>query len=65
VNGKKIDEWVADDRLPAKKMGGDSSTRRRMHDVNLLAGDEIRIEGTPQGEELAGIDYIEILPEPE
>lgn len=65
ANGRKLDEWVADDHLPAKKMGGDSSTRRRMRDVDLLAGDEIRIEGTPDGEELAGIDYIEILPERE
>lgn len=62
-NGRKIDEWVADDHLPAKKIGGDSSTRRRIHNVHLLAGDEIRMEGMPEGEEHAGIDYIEILPE--
>jgi hypothetical protein len=49
--------------LPAKKIGGDSSTRRRIHGVILRKGDEVRIEGVPDGEEKAGIDYIEIFPE--
>jgi alpha-glucuronidase len=65
VNGRKVDEWVADGHLPAKKIGGDSSTRRRIHGVNLRAGDEIRMEGIPDGEERAGADYVEIFPERE
>ena len=63
VNSSQVDEWRADDHLPAKKMGGDSSTRRRIHGVNLANGDEIRIEGIAEGEEKAGLDYIEIFPE--
>ena len=63
VNGRQVDEWRADDHLPAKKMGGDSSTRRRIHGVNLRSGDEIRIEGIADREEKAGLDYIEIFPE--
>jgi alpha-glucuronidase len=62
VNGQKVDEWVADDHLPAKKIGGDSSTRRRIQGVNLRNGDEVRIEGIPDGEEEAGLDYVEVLP---
>ena len=65
VNGRKVDEWVADDHLPAQKIGGDSSTRRRIYRVELSRGDEIRIEGIPEGEERAGLDYVEIFPEPE
>jgi len=65
VNGRKVDEWVADDQLPAKKIGGDSSTRRRVHHVELQPGDEIRIEGIPDGDERAGLDYVEIFPERE
>jgi len=65
VNGRMVDQWVADDHLPAKKAGADSSTRRRIHDVELRPGDEIRIEGIPDGEEHAGLDYVEIFPERE
>jgi alpha-glucuronidase len=65
VNGRMVDQWAADDHLPAKKAGADSSTRRRIHDVELRPGDEIRIEGIPDGEEYAGLDYLEIFPERE
>jgi hypothetical protein len=30
--------------------------------VQLHQGDEIRIEGTPDGGELAALDYVEIEP---
>ena len=63
VNGAQLDEWVANDHLPAVKIGGDSSTRRRIHAVQLKPGDEIRIEGVPDGKELAPLDYIEIFAE--
>jgi alpha-glucuronidase len=65
VNGRIVDQWVADDHLPAQKAGGDSSTRRRVHFLELRTGDEIRIEGIPDGEEPAGLDYVEISPERE
>jgi alpha-glucuronidase len=60
VGDKEVDEWVADDYLPATKPGGDSSTRRRITGVALRPGDTIRIEGVPDGEEHAALDYIEI-----
>jgi alpha-glucuronidase len=65
MNGRKVDEWVTNDQLPAKKIGGDSSTRRRIHNLDLRPGGEIRIEGIPDGEERAGLDYVEIFPERE
>jgi alpha-glucuronidase len=60
VGDQKVDEWVASDNLPATKPGGDSSTRRRITGLALRPGDRIRIEGFPDGEEHAPVDYIEI-----
>jgi len=62
VNRKAVDEWAASDQLPARKIGGDSSKRRRIRQVQLWPGDEIRIEAVPDGEERAGLDYLEIFP---
>jgi hypothetical protein len=45
-----VDEWVADEQLPrAVNMGGDSSMRRTIKGLALCPGDEIRIEGIPDG----------------
>jgi alpha-glucuronidase len=60
INGQFIDEWVADRRLTAKKPGGDSSSRRRIKGVALRPGDEIKIEGIPDRDEHAGLDFISI-----
>jgi alpha-glucuronidase len=60
VNGQVVDAWVADDGLPAKKPGGDSSSRRRIAGLALRPGDEIRIEGIPDRMEHAGVDFIAI-----
>ncbi|HEY2548256.1 MAG TPA: hypothetical protein VGI46_19445, partial [Candidatus Acidoferrum sp.] len=65
VGEKVVDEWVADDHLPATKPGGDSSTRRRIRGLALRPGDNIRIEGVPDGEEHAAFDYVEIHASPE
>ena len=47
VGNLQVDEWIANDHLPATKPGGDSSTRRRISGLTLRPGDEIRIEGIP------------------
>lgn len=57
-----VDEWVADAHLPSDKPDGDSSVRRRIATVTLHAGDEIRIEGIPDGGERAPLDYLAIYP---
>jgi len=64
VVNQVVDEWIADDRLPNAKVGGDTSTRRRISGLALRPGDEIRIEGSPDGGEHAVIDYVEIRPQP-
>ncbi len=63
VNQQVIDEWVAADRVPARRMDSSSSTRRVVPGVALRPGDDIRVEGVPDGGEPAGLDYIEILPQ--
>ncbi len=64
VGAQLVDEWTASDRLPARKLDSSSSTRRVISGVALRPGDQIRIEGIPQGRELAALDYVEILPVP-
>jgi alpha-glucuronidase len=62
VGNQAIDEWDANDRLPTRKVDDSSSTRRTISGVALRPGNEIRIEGTPDGGEKAALDYIELLP---
>lgn len=60
VNDQQVDEWLADDNLPATKPNADSSTRRRITGLALRPGDTIRIEGVPDGGERAAVDYVRI-----
>ena len=60
VGEQVVDEWIADDHFPTTKLGGDSSTRRRIPSLALRAGDKIRIEGVPDGGEHAALDYVEL-----
>ncbi|MBV9625404.1 MAG: glucosiduronase [Acidobacteria bacterium] len=63
VNSQMVDQWTADDRLPARTLGGDSATRRWVHGVALRPGDELRVVAIPDGLDPAALDYIEIRPE--
>jgi alpha-glucuronidase len=54
--------WTAGDILPSEKVDSDTSTRRLIRGVTLHQGDEIVIEGTPDGGEKASVDYLEIVP---
>jgi alpha-glucuronidase len=60
LNGQLLDQWVASDRLPTQKIDGTSSSLRIVTAVALKSGDEIRIEGSPDGGESAALDYVEI-----
>jgi alpha-glucuronidase len=62
VGDQNVGEWKADDTLPATKVGGDSSARHHIRGLTLHRGDEIRIEGIPDKEEHAGVDYVGIIP---
>jgi alpha-glucuronidase len=55
-----VAEWSANDDLPATIPNADSSTRYRISGLALQTGIEIRIEGFPDNQEHAALDYIEI-----
>jgi alpha-glucuronidase len=63
VDQQLVDEWAADLRLPARRLDSSSSTRRVIPGIALRPGDEIRIQGFPDGAESAALDYLEILPD--
>ena len=44
------------------RVDSSSSTRRTIAGIALRPGDQIRIEGIPDGGETAALDYLEILP---
>jgi len=63
VNGKPATSdaaWTADAQLPSTRPDGDNATRRVLHDVGLAPGDVIRVTGTPDGEDGAALDYVEV-----
>jgi alpha-glucuronidase len=62
VAGQLVDEWLASDSLPTRKIDAHSSTRRSIAGLALRRGDEIRIEGQAQGDESAALDYVELHP---
>lgn len=60
VNGDVAEAWLASDRVPTQKLDGSSSALKIIEGLALRPGDEIVIEGTPDGGEAAAFDYIEI-----
>jgi alpha-glucuronidase len=63
VANQLVGEWAATDHVPTRKLDGSSSARRTVSRIALRPGDEIRIEGVPDGGGTAAIDYIEVQPE--
>ncbi len=66
INGTEIVSWAADAKLPSNHPG-DSSTRFTLRgpdgrSIELKQGDTLRVEGAPDGKDLAALDYIEIDP---
>jgi hypothetical protein len=60
VAGRPVSEWVANDTVPTRKVDSASSSRRILRGLTLRTGDEIAIEGTPDGGDPAALDYIEV-----
>jgi alpha-glucuronidase len=63
VAGQQVAEWVGDDHFPARKLDGAASTRIMVRGIALRPGDEVRVEGVPDGMDHAALDYVEILPD--
>ncbi|HSP68185.1 MAG TPA: alpha-glucuronidase family glycosyl hydrolase [Bryobacteraceae bacterium] len=60
IGDRVLGEWAAADRVPTPKIDSSSSALHAIEPVALRPGDEIRIEGLPDGGETAALDYIEI-----
>jgi alpha-glucuronidase len=64
LDGNSIAHWVANATLPPvaldMNLDGSTSTRFTVHDVSLTPGDTLTLRGTPDGDERAPVDYIEI-----
>jgi alpha-glucuronidase len=62
INSHPAAAWPADANLPSNRPNGDNSTRHTVPNIDLKPGDTIRIEGAPDGQDSAALDYIEISP---
>lgn len=62
VGGQPVAAWAADANLPSVRPNGDNSTRYTAPCVQLKPGEVIRVEGTPDKDDPAALDYIETLP---
>jgi len=62
LNGRHLDSWLADATLPSRHPHGDNSTRHTVSGTELKPGDVLRVEGTPDGDDPAALDYIEVEP---
>ena len=61
VRDQLVDQWSADMVLPGIAPSADSSTRRRIPALALHPGDIIRIEGIPDHDDPAALDYVEVI----
>ena len=62
VEGRDVKEWLANDQVPTRRVDSSSSARQVIENIELKDGDQIQVEGTPDGGETAALDYIEITP---
>jgi alpha-glucuronidase len=62
LNGQSVDSWAADATLPSHRPNGDNSTRHTVRGIELKPADVLRVEGTPDGDDPAALDYIEVEP---
>ncbi|MGA3161670.1 MAG: alpha-glucuronidase family glycosyl hydrolase [Terracidiphilus sp.] len=62
LNGQPLDSWVADATLPSRRPNGDNSTRHTVRGIELKPGDLLSVEGTPDNNDPAALDYIEVAP---
>ena len=63
IGRQQVDAWAANGNLPTRKIDGTSSMLRVIPGVTLRPGDEIRVEGVPDGGDAAALDYAEVVPQ--
>ena len=60
VNSQTVATWSADASLPSPRLHGDNSTRHTVNNIELKQGDVLRVEGIPDGNDPAALDYVEL-----
>lgn len=63
IGGQRVLAWAADDTLPSDNADGHTSTRRTISGIALRSGGVIRIDASPDGNDRAALDYVEIGPD--
>ena len=62
----KPTQVITNDTLPPavndRNLDGHTSTRFTAHTISIAPGDMLTLRGTPDGDEAAPVDYIEITP---
>ena len=62
INHHLTASWATDANLPTAHPHGDNSTRKTLPNIPLTPGDIISIEATPDSQDPAALDYIELTP---
>jgi alpha-glucuronidase len=62
VGAREVGRWVANRDLPHVDSNGHTATRTTIRGIRLAPGDLLRIEATPDANEPAPLDYLEIVP---
>ncbi|KEY74962.1 hypothetical protein S7711_01311 [Stachybotrys chartarum IBT 7711] len=67
LNDQPTAQWAGDGEFklghsPSRSINGASATRITFSNITVAPGDVLRIEGTPDGQEMAPLDYISFLP---
>ena len=60
INGRGVAHWTADEHRPSHALDADTSVRRTLQPVALKSGTEITIEGRPDGDDPAALDYVSV-----
>jgi alpha-glucuronidase len=61
-NGQPVLGWEANAKLPTPRLHGDNSVRFSVLDLDMKSGDRLEIQGVPDKDDPAALDYIELTP---
>jgi alpha-glucuronidase len=60
VGDRVVRAWTAAEHFLTRALNGDSATRLTIRNVRLQPNDVITVEGVPEGEDSAALDYVEV-----
>jgi alpha-glucuronidase len=60
IGDQVLKTWTAAEHFPTKTLNGDSATRLTISNVKLQPNDVITLQGIPDGDDPAALDYLEV-----